>query len=570
MIEADVQYMPDKIVITVNKDKIPKNINKLYVLQDTFAQTVNNNGYYVVSNDFERYSGFLTYFKERDDFEYMTKPEIKLLNMFGVKCDHYVIVAIVNQMSYDYNIQITKLGNTYRMGLVYELEKINIYEDIKITLYPLDLNATYIDMAKFYRKYQLEQGDCKTLKEKISERPELEYIKDSVEIRIRLGWKPAPPPVLEQTEENEPSMHVACDFDRVKDIIDELKKQGVEKCEICLVGWNKSGHDGRWPTAFPVEPLLGGESKLKELIAYAQNNGYKIVCHSNSTDCYSISDYFNNGEIAMVDKNGNICVNPVPWSGGTMYWLCPQIGWEIAQEILPKISELGFRGLHYIDVMSIIEPRTCFHEKHPCNASQTVDYYHKIMELSVNLFGGFASEGVFDYCAKYLDYGLYICFNRKKEVCMDKGIHLWEMVYHGIIMSNSGTNTVNYPIKTPDDRLQVFECGSRPLMYFYSKFKDSGDNWMGINDLTADTDELLKESISYVKKAYDEYKKVSYLQTEFIEDYKELTDDVHEITYSDGTIMVTNFGEDPYWYKGNHVPPKDFICINGSHSHPFV
>lgn len=285
------------------------------------------------------------------------------------------------------------------------------------------------------------------------------------------------------------------------------------------------------------------------------------VCHSNSTDCYSISNYFNNGEIAIKDKNGDISINKVPWSGGKMYRLCPKLGWEIAQEILPKISALGFSGMHYIDVMSVVEPRSCFSENHPCNASQTVDYYNKIMSLSIKLFGGFSSEGTFDYCSKYLDYGLYVCFNRKRAVCMDKGIHLWEIIYHGIIMSNSGTNTVNYPIKSPDDRLQLFECGGRPLMYFYSKFKHSGDNWMGVNDLTADTDELLKESVSYVKKAYDEYKKLSYLQFELIDNYEEVTENVHKVIYSDGTIMVTNFGNEPYAYKGHEVLAKDFICI---------
>ena len=30
-------------------------------------------------------------------------------------------------------------------------------------------------------------------------------------------------------------------------IADELKRQGVEGAELQLVGWNRSGHDGRFP-----------------------------------------------------------------------------------------------------------------------------------------------------------------------------------------------------------------------------------------------------------------------------------------------------------------------------------
>lgn len=106
-------------------------------------------------------------------------------------------------------------------------------------------SATYCDMALTYRNFQLESGACRPLKEKIKEREALRYAMDAPEIRIRMGWKPAPAKVLEQTTKNEPEMKVACIFDRVCDLIDELKAQSVDKAQICLVGWNKSGHDGR-------------------------------------------------------------------------------------------------------------------------------------------------------------------------------------------------------------------------------------------------------------------------------------------------------------------------------------
>ena len=50
------------------------------------------------------------------------------------------------------------------------------------------------------------------------------------------------------------------------DILDEVKRQGVERAEVCLVGWNQKGHDGRFPELFPVEEQLGGEDKLRKLI----------------------------------------------------------------------------------------------------------------------------------------------------------------------------------------------------------------------------------------------------------------------------------------------------------------
>ena len=84
--------------------------------------------------------------------------------------------------------------------------------------------------------------------------------------------------------ETEPEMHVAATFDDVSELLDVFQAHGIDKAEICLVGWNKSGHDGRWPQPFPVEERLGGEEALKRLTAKARAMGYAMVCHTNSTD----------------------------------------------------------------------------------------------------------------------------------------------------------------------------------------------------------------------------------------------------------------------------------------------
>ncbi|UKI36864.1 MAG: hypothetical protein L6V93_00885 [Clostridiales bacterium] len=71
-------------------------------------------------------------------------------------------------------------------------------------------------MAVYYRNYRLSRGECASLTDKMNQRNELRYCADAPEVRIRLGWKPAPPKILEQTVENEPEMYVACTFFRCK------------------------------------------------------------------------------------------------------------------------------------------------------------------------------------------------------------------------------------------------------------------------------------------------------------------------------------------------------------------
>ena len=93
-------------------------------------------------------------------------------------------------------------------------------------------------------------------------------------------------------------------FERLIDIIDEMMRQGIKKADICLVGWNQKGHDGRFPQMFPVEEALGGEEKLRLAIKKAQDAGYTINAHTNSSDAYSIADSFSKDDM-IINSDGS-------------------------------------------------------------------------------------------------------------------------------------------------------------------------------------------------------------------------------------------------------------------------
>lgn len=214
---------------------------------------------------------------------------------------------------------------------------------------------------------------------------------------------------------------------------------------------------------FSVEEKLGGKERLKHLISYAQKNGYQIVCHTNSTDCYSIADTFLK-DIVLKKKDGSLSVNNVAWSRGRMYHLCPVKALEYAEACLPRVKALGFAGLHYIDVLSVVRLRWCYDKTHPVNSDETLKIYKRIMNLCHKLFGGFASEGCFDFAAGYLDYGLYVSRPPIADDMADKSIPLWQIVYHGIMLYNSTTDTINYPIKNEKNRLTVLNINYNDLM----------------------------------------------------------------------------------------------------------
>lgn len=524
-------------LFVINKDLISHEAEFVEILCPQFDAKVNDDGYYVIA-DFFKKGSHICLFNEKADREVICKQD--LMPIFGIKNRNMSVLGIVEGMKQNFFIRFGVSDGNYSLTLRFEITKMGLYEDISFRLIFLDNNAEYSDMAVKYREIQLEKNVVLPLSERAKHNQFLKYAVEAPEIRIRLGWKPAPPTILEQTEENEPPMYTACTFDRVKDLIDELLRQGVDKAQLCLVGWNISGHDGRYPQLFPVEKRLGGEEKLKELIKYAQDKGFQIVCHTNSTDCYSIANTYSDDIVAKT-PDGSLSVNELPWSGGRMYNLCPQKALEYAEENLPQVSAIGFKGIHYIDVMSVVPLRECYDQNHPCTKEQSLLYYNKIMELSHKIFGGFASEGAFDFAAKYLDYAFYVCWQGLDDTLSDYEIPLWQIVYHGIILSNPSTGTVNYTIKDKASKNCFYEFGGRPSFYIYSKFMNNNGNadWLGKEDLVCGTRDELEFTVSKIKEAYEDYKEKYRLQYKFIKSHRKIGENKYETVYDDGTTIIS-------------------------------
>ena len=539
-----VEERGDVTCVTIQKDL---NFSDVVSIDFEYAHDLakrGDEGYFVLPGS-QKSESMLCRFTEKADAEYVMREYT--MPIFGVKTKAGAFVAIVTGMAYSYTLVCGVKDSRYYLYPRFILNGEAPCEDIQVEYHRLPAaDADYSGMAREYRRYQLERGACLPLRERAAKNPTLAYAKDAVLIRIRMGWKPVPATVLHQTLKNEPPMHVACTFATVERLMDKLYAAGVKKAELTLVGWNVKGHDGRWPSAFPVAEELGGEEGLRRVIEKAKTYGYLIDGHTNSTDAYEISPLWDENDL-LVGRDGKHM--PIGnWSGGAGRALCPACALKQAETILPQVAKMGFHGLHYVDVVNIVMPRVCYSKVHPVNIAQSIDCHRQLARLCHDRFGGYSSEGVFDFSARYLDYGLYVCFNEKKitPLC-DALIPWWQLVYHGIIMSNPYAVTVNYPIKGTHAHLKLLECGGRPSMYLYSKFVEKKDgNWMGEDDLTCDNEADMDATVAHIAHAYAERETLSHLEMAYMEHHREIAPDVFEIAYSDGTVLTVDYGAETF------------------------
>lgn len=547
----DIELGKDYVKATIKKEQLAgRIIEKIEFINDDLKIQAPREGYLFMPKDCA--SGCtLTYLTERKQESVKNTGRITGMAFAGLGgCENAIMVQVISGEA-DAFFEIRYTDSLYTLSVHFAIDGLEVKEDLTI-IYTLIPNGTYSDMAKIYRKYQMEHFGFEPIRERVKNNPYLKYALESVEFRIRMGWKPVPTPVFRQNDENEPPLKVACDIPKLKKLTEALKKAGVDKAEICLVGWSKGGHDGRFPQAVPSEEAYGSSEEMKDYIRYAQQEGYQVVCHTGGIQAFEIADNFEIENMSFLYgcdgqpvprissgylKNGGLC-------NGASYMVCPEISYEkYDKESLRKVKEYGFAGCHYIDELTAVEAYSCVNEKHAVNRRECQAYWKKRAKLASELFGGYQSEAWFNP-NKHIDAVLYTSFNNKFAVTednlMDESIPLWQLVYHGIILSNASSTTVNYTMKGSEEHLYFIETASRPLMYLYSKFGED-KNWMGDTDLRCEEagDEIL--CAEQIKKAYDEYLPLMHLQYEFMENHEKISEGVYQTTFSDGTKITVDY-----------------------------
>lgn len=488
---------------------------------------------------------------DRSDGRFFAGAERMPMPMFGWSNPRGSYLAIVESLKYFVRATVTAAKGEYAVAATLEEDLCREpYEDLAIAYHRRPAGVPYAELAKIYRRYQLARGAVRPIRERAAGGGILKQAVLAPEVRIRQAWKPVPSPVLHQTPWNEPEVKAVVPFDRVRDIADELKRQGVDEAELCLVGWNIGGHDGRWPQYFPAEPKLGGDAGLKAAVEHVRKAGYLIVPHGNFYEGYEIADNWS-AEATIKDADGlplGTCAHS--WGGGKPYHLCPQRAYELHTKILPGLAAFGFSGIGYFDVVSICEPKICRDPRHPCTTARGARFWEACAALSRRDLGGFSSEAGNDYLASQLDFALYVYFGDPLAVEREyaKGLSLakrvvpiWQIVYHGIIAGNPFTTTMNATIKDRVTQLKLIEFSGRPCFYFHSKFRTTGKNWMGEEDLLCTTDRELQQAVARIKEGYDAYRSLRHLQLEFIEAHEEVAPGVFRTGYANGESVTVDY-----------------------------
>ena len=544
-----------------------KGADRLEVIPDRARARKGENGFFVLPRGefgtFRCESG--EWLASNGGIVTLTDPPMPV---YGMKTPRGTYLAQAFGWELWHGIEVRVVAGEYAVADVFDfrVEKPDCPFGIELTALPAA--AGYPQMARVYRDRQFAKGAVRTIRARLKDQPALAEATTSVTVRIRQGWKPAPSPVLEQNDFNEPEMAVAVTFDRARQFVRALHAAGMRHGEFCLVGWNKGGHDGAYPQVWPVEPKLGGIDGLRAFIVEARSYGFNVTLHNNFQDCYTIADCYDEADMAR-DRFGVVQSNSGNrwiWSGGRSYLGCPQRMWErFVVKQMGEIAALGCRGLHYCDVLSNYRHDPCFDPRHPLTRKQAIRYYDQMLAEMRRTVGGSFSEGPHDFVAGTLDACLYVTGTPvvapKPDCLVDRHVPFWQLVYHGSILSLPFGESMTYPAaKDAGARLRVVEFGGRPTIYIHRSF--FGRKSIGSGTLTLVNDADFTQSVRDVAKAAAEYETRAALQFELMTDHILLAPGVALTVYGNGARTIVNYTDEPFRYGDSTAPAHDWILLH--------
>jgi len=461
---------------------------------------------------------------ESTDYIYSGKVTMPF---FGIVKGETGFAAVV-KTPYDCMLQV-KVNVEGRFAIsplwIFEEGRLNYQRRIDYFFLP---HATYVDIAKTYRKTLIEEGRFVTLKEKIAKSPVVGKYLGAVTGEFR-----------ELTS-----------FEKAKKFFETAHKKGFDRIIVFSTSIPRPWRDDEVD-----EDLL---KKWKDLIKYIKSLSpeYNLTFYQNYVDITRGSPDWNESD-KVRGRNGKM---PNNWF--TTYLTCTPSQVKRAQKHLPKLRELTGEGFIYLDVIGIKGLYECFDPKHPLTREDDAKWRREVIKAAKKIFEGVAVEGTpQDFLCDLVDMGAYLgiypyAVMRPKDAPRYISrrvkfpvipVPLFELIYHDSLL------IVNPGPWTESSKYWLEDYACEPLhIPLYGLLPDD------LSERSLRISKLLRETAFAEMVEHKFLKKVPiYIDEEGL--YH--TRDVQMTRFSDGTIVIANFSDEPYEHEDIVIAPHDFVII---------
>ena len=267
--------------------------------------------------------------------------------------------------------------------------------------YVFDEKATYVTMAKRYRRYVQETGRFVSLEEKRVRTPGLNQVIGRPVIHLGALYHFVKEAGLFNKEKIEVN-HNLTTFDELTDGLRKLKAKGLDSAYVHLDGWGFYGYDNGHPDPLPVGEEQGGWDGLKRLADTCEEVGYLFATHDQYRDFYKSAVSYDD-RLALMKSDGTYPKDST-WCGGPQTVLNPRFAPEYVRRNHDMFAAHGIKVKGaYLDVFSVVPLEESWDPAHPVTRSECARYRKECFAVLRARGYVVSSEEPTDYLVSSLD-----------------------------------------------------------------------------------------------------------------------------------------------------------------------
>lgn len=238
-------------------------------------------------------------------------------------------------------------------------------------------NASYVSLAKEYRKYIIKNGDFVTLEQKALANPRIRDMAGCPVIHSEISFYIKPEARI--YNKKDPSYNNRFHtFEERRLQIEALAKKGLRKAYMHLDGWGVDGYDQQHPDIIPPHEKAGGVEGLKALKETCNKNNIIFALHDQYRDYYWDASSYEEKN-AVKDVHGKL-PHDCTWNGGDQNFLCQTLHEHYIDRNYDMLEEMGFKpdGV-YLDVYAASRLDECSDPMHPMTKKDCMYLRRKCM-----------------------------------------------------------------------------------------------------------------------------------------------------------------------------------------------
>jgi len=306
----------------------------------------------------------------------------------------------------------------------------------RIIRYIFDDNATYVTMAKRYRRFVQENGEFVSLDEKRLRTPALDEVIGKPVIHIGALYHFVPEASLFKKDRIE-NNHSLITFDQLADGLRKLKENGVGDAYVHLDGWGFYGYDNGHPDVLPPGEEQGGWGGLRRFADTCDELGFLFAVHDQYRDFYFNAVSFDD-RLTATRLDGSREEHST-WCGGPQTILSARFaaGYVRRNHGLFAANGVKVRGA-YLDVFAVVPLEESAQPAHPMTRTECAHYRRQCFDLLRARGYVVSSEEPADYLVRSLDlvhHGPYATSpNIGGGEAVGIPVPLFNLVYHDSIL----------------------------------------------------------------------------------------------------------------------------------------